>query len=80
MDRTQMPKLVMAVGAGLSGSALLALVYFAIVSWAESPQHAWTQFQQDAAYVVPILLGFGFQVSLYVILRWRLLVPATAAG
>jgi hypothetical protein len=71
---------LLAAAAGWSGSVLLAFVYFAIVSWAESPQHAWTQLRQDAVYVVPILLGFGFQVSLYFILRWRVVAPEVPAG
>lgn len=65
---------------GVFGSALLAGVYFTIVSLAESPNHAWTQFQHDALYVVPILLGFGVQTALYVILRWRLYLPEGSLG
>ena len=73
-------KLVLPAAAGILGAGLLAGIYFAIVSWAESPQHAWAQFQEDWLYVVPILLGFGFQVALYTMLRWRLHLPPAQAG
>jgi hypothetical protein len=70
----------LATGAGLLGAAGLAGIYFGLVSWAESAEHAWQQFQQDWLYVVPILVGFGFQVALYATLRWRLFLPHAAPG
>jgi len=63
------------IGAGLIGSGLLALFYFGIVSWAESPAHAWELFKQDLWIVIPILLGFGVQAALYTILKLRLYFP-----
>lgn len=80
MRANRIRSFLFAAGVGWAGSVLLALVYFAVVSWAESPQHAWTQFRQDAIYIVPILLGFGLQVALYFILRWRVLAPASPVG
>ena len=68
------------VGAGLIGSALLAILYFGIVSWAESPQHAVDLFWEDRWIVIPIILGFGIQMALYVTLKKRLFVPAANAG
>lgn len=80
MIRSSLRKSGFPVLAGLLGAALLAVVYFALVSWAESPQHAWSQFEQDSLFVVPILVGFGLQVGLYVTLRWRLYLPPADAG
>jgi hypothetical protein len=68
------------LGAGLAGSSLLALLYFGLVSWAESPQHALDLFGEDRWIVVPIILGFGVQAALYTILKKRLFVPVTHTG
>ena len=67
-------------GAGLAGAGLLALLYFGIVSWAESPQHAVELFWEDRWIVIPIILGFGVQAALYTILKKRLFVPVAHAG
>ena len=67
-------------GAGLAGAAFLAGVYFGIVSWAESPQHAAELFWQDRFIVIPIILGFGVQAALYTILKKRLFVPVASTG
>ncbi|HUF39376.1 MAG TPA: hypothetical protein VMN57_12700 [Anaerolineales bacterium] len=68
------------VGAGLAGSALLAGLYFGIVSWAESFDHALDLFWEERWIVVPIILGFGVQMALYTILKKRLFVPVDHAG
>jgi hypothetical protein len=68
------------LGAGLVGAGLLTLLYFGIVSWAEEPEHAIDFFWQDRWIVLPIILGFGIQVGLYVILKKRLFVPVTSTG
>lgn len=68
------------LGAAFAGSGLLALLYFGIVSWAESPQHALDLFWEDRRIVIPIILGFGVQAALYVILKKRLFVPVTHTG
>lgn len=68
------------IGAGLAGSIFLTAVYFGIVSWAESPQHAIDLFWEDRLIVVPIILGFGIQMALYTILKKRLFVPVTSVG
>lgn len=68
------------VGAGLLGAFFLTGLYFGIVSWAESPEHALDFFWQDRWIVIPILLGFGVQVGLYTILKKRLFVPVTSVG
>jgi hypothetical protein len=55
--------------AGLAGALLLTGLYFGIVSWAESPQHAVELFWEDRWIVFPIILGFGVQAGLYTILK-----------
>lgn len=73
-------RIIWPVGMGLLGSAGLFLLYFGIVSWAESPQHALEFFWQDRWIVIPIILGFGVQTGLYTILKKRLFVPVTNTG
>lgn len=68
------------VVAGLAGTLFLTAVYFGIVSWAESPQHALDLFWQDRWIVIPLILGFGVQMALYTILKKRLFVPTASAG
>jgi hypothetical protein len=65
---------------GLLGSAGLALLYFGIVSLAESPEHALTLFWEDRWIVVPIIVGFGVQAALYVILKKQLFLPVARTG
>lgn len=64
------------LGAGLAGAIFLTMVYFVIVSWAESPQHALDLFWQERWIVIPLILGFGVQMALYTILKKRLFVPS----
>lgn len=68
------------LGAGVAGAGLLTLLYFGIVSWAESPQHAVDLFWEDRWIVAPIILGFGVQSALYIILKKGLFVPVSHAG
>ena len=68
------------VGAGLAGAVFLTALYFGIVSWAESPQHALELFWEERWIVIPIILGFGVQMALYTILRKRLFVPVMDTG
>lgn len=76
----QTKRILWPLGAGLAGAGLLTLLYFGIVSWAESPQHAAGLFWEDRWIVIPIILGFGVQAALYVILKKRLFVPVTYTG
>ncbi|MBI3160099.1 MAG: hypothetical protein HYZ26_10930 [Chloroflexi bacterium] len=66
--------------AGIGGALGLALVYFAIVSIAESVEHALDLFWQDRWIAVPLILGFGVQMALYTILKKRLYAPIANAG
>jgi len=78
MTRTK--RILWPVGAGILGTGLLTFLYFGIVSWAESPRHALDLFWEDRWIVIPIILGFGVQAALYVILKKRLFVPVTHTG
>ncbi|MHB1449064.1 MAG: hypothetical protein ACYC6E_13045 [Bellilinea sp.] len=62
-------------GVGILGVIVLAGIYFGIVSWAESPQHALDLFWEDRWLVIPILMGFGIQAALYSVLKLRLYIP-----
>lgn len=73
-------KIIWPVGMGLLGAAGLFVLYFGIVSWAESPQHALEFFWQDRWIVIPIIMGFGVQTGLYTILKKRLFVPVSDTG
>ncbi len=66
--------------AGLGGALLLTGFYFALVSLAESASHALQLFWEDRAIVLPIILGFGVQVALYVVIKKRLFVPVARTG
>ncbi|OGC77895.1 MAG: hypothetical protein A2Z27_03160 [candidate division Zixibacteria bacterium RBG_16_50_21] len=68
------------LAAGLAGALLLTGLYFGIVSWAESPQHAAELFWEDRLIVLPIILGFGVQAGLYTILKKGLFVPTAIVG
>lgn len=73
-------RILFPMGAGFLGALFLTGLYFGIVSWAESPEHALEFFWQDRWIVIPIILGFGVQVALYVILKKRLFVPVASVG
>ncbi len=68
------------IGVGILGVAFLAAVYFGIVSWAESPEHALNLFWEDRRLVIPILLGFGVQAGLYSVLKLRLYMPIASSA
>ena len=73
-------RILLPIGAGLVGAILLTGVYLGLVSWAESPQHALEFLWQDRWIVLPIILGFGVQAALYVILKKRLFIPVASVG
>jgi len=64
----------------LLGSAFIASFYIGILTWAQGWDYASSQFVRDRWYVIPIVLGFGVQASLYSILRFRLFIPITSTG
>lgn len=73
-------RILIPIAAAFVGAAMLTLLYFGIVSWAESPKHAVELFWQDRWIVIPIITGFGVQVGLYTIIKKRLFLPVSTAG
>lgn len=78
MTRTQ--RILWPLGAGFAGVLFLSGLYFGLVSWAESPQHALQLFWDERWIVIPIILGFGVQAAMYTILKKRLFVPVAQTG
>ena len=78
MTRTQ--RILWPLGAGFAGVLFLSGLYFGLVSWAESPQHAVQLFWDERWIVIPIILGFGVQAALYTILKKRLFIPVSQTG
>jgi hypothetical protein len=73
-------KLLLPAAAGLIAMIALGGIYFGIVSLAESPEHALELFWEDRWIVIPIIIGFGIQVGLYVVLKKRLFIPVSDLG
>lgn len=73
-------RIFLPIGAGLVGAIFLTSLYLGLVSWAESLQHAVEFLWQDRWIIFPIILGFGVQSALYIILKKRLFVPGVSAG
>lgn len=67
------------IGAGLLGSLALMGIYIGLITLAESPARALELWWRDRAFVLPILAGFGIQVSLYTVLRLGLYLPHAVA-
>jgi len=66
------------LAAFMLGSAFISSFYLGILTWLQGWDYASSQFLRDRWYVIPIILGFGVQASLYSILRFRLFVPVTS--
>lgn len=77
---TEMRRVLWPLAAFIGGSLLLTSVYFGIVSWAESFDHARDLFREERRIVLPLILGFGVQAALYIILKKRLFVPVPRTG
>ncbi len=54
---------------GVIASSLLFALYVALVGWANSMQHALTEFTRLWYWMAPLVAGFGLQVGLYVYAR-----------
>lgn len=76
----RLQRILWPLGAGIAGILFLSGLYFGLVSWAESPQHAMQLFWDERWIVIPIILGFGVQAALYTILKKRLFVPLSSTG
>jgi hypothetical protein len=73
-------RIVWPVTAGLTGTLLLASIYLGIMSIAEGPKIALDLFWADRFLIGPILIGFGVQAALYVILKKQLFVPISTTA
>ena len=73
-------RIFLPLGVGLTGSVFFAGLYLGLVSWAESFQHAIKFLWQDRWIALPIILGFGVQTALFVILKKRLFMPIANVG
>jgi hypothetical protein len=76
---------VRSLAAGIAGGIALLGVYIAIISLAQGVGHAFEQLATDAFFVIPIAVGFGTQIALFVELRavdrhHRAAAAVTAAG
>lgn len=80
MDLSRVRRYLPPAAAGMLGALFLTGLFFAIVSWAESLDHALELFWEDRLIVIPIILGFGVQVALYTVLKMRLYAPVTDTG
>ncbi len=77
---SQTKRILIPLGAGLAGVFLLTGLYFGFMSWAEGFKTAREVFWSDRWIVIPIVTGFGIQVALYAILKFRLFVPVSTTG
>ena len=70
--------MALAVGAVVLGAAgFMTIVYLGFLSWAQDWNYATSQLVRDRAYVVPIIIAFGLQSSLYSVIRFGLFRPVT---
>lgn len=72
---------------GTIASISLLLIYFTILSLANSAEHAFQQFIDLWYWMLPLIIGFGVQVGLFVYMRTTLkerskegIMSVTAAG
>jgi hypothetical protein len=70
-------RVLLPIIAFLLGSALIATIYIGTLSLAQGWDYAAGQISRDRWYVVPIIIGFGIQAALYIILRFQLVVLIT---
>ena len=77
---TLIKRLFIPIGVGILASLLMSGVYFGIVSWAESFQHAVDFFWQDWYLIIPIIGGFGIQAALFTVLKLRLFIPVASTA
>lgn len=68
------------IGAFLLGSSVIAGIYFGLLTWAQGWASAFSLFQMNRWYIIPIWLTFGIQSALYAVLRFHLFVPTTSTS
>lgn len=62
------------------GAGLMTGLYFGIVSLAQGGDHAAAFFLDELAYLLPLILGFGIQTALYLVLKKQLHLPPGQMG
>src|SRR5215208_6808761 len=70
-----MRRILIPIAAFLTGSALIAGIYFGILMWAQGVNAVPSIFLPNRWYVILIWITFGIQAALYSVLRFRLFVP-----
>lgn len=70
-------KILWPVSMGSAAILQQAAVFFGLLSWAGTPQHALEVFQQERWLILALFLGFGLQVALFTILKKRLFIPSS---
>jgi hypothetical protein len=73
-----MRRILIPIAAFLTGSALIAGIYFGVLIWAQGVDAVPSIFLPNRWYVIPIWITFGIQAALYSILRFRLFVPISS--
>ncbi|MDW7754532.1 MAG: hypothetical protein SCH68_05130 [Brevefilum sp.] len=73
-------KILWPVTTGIAGMLFQAVIYFGLVSWAETPQHALDLLWQERWLVFPLFTGFGLQVALFTILKKRLFIRTSGSN
>ena len=68
-------RLAWPIAGGLLGALALTALYLGLVTLAESWTHALDLVREDAPFVVPIILGVGIQVGLFVYMKRGLHLP-----
>lgn len=75
-----MKRYLIPVAAFLCGATLMTIVYLGFLTWAQGWNYAASQFDRDRAYVLPIIVAFGIQSSLYSVIRFHLFRPVATAA
>ncbi len=74
----RMKRYLIPMAAFLLGAALIAAIYFGLLTLAQGWEYASSQFSFNRWYIVPIWAAFGVQAALYSILRFRLFLRGQA--
>ena len=66
-----MKRFLMSTAAFMAGASVMAGIYLGFLSWLEGWDYAAFQFWRDRNYVIPIIVAFGVQSSLYWLIRFE---------
>ncbi len=75
-----MKRYLLPLAAFLCGAALITIVYLGFLTWAQDWNYAAGQFERDRAYVLPIIIAFGVQSSLYSVIRFHVFRPVVTSA